>query len=325
MHQTTLRSEQGIDIADALSKLQMKLPRKFFWGQCKIFLFGEEIAKDGILEYMDFLLRHPQPRETGYVMIAKGEAAKMLELFPPIEISSSEVLQELSKMKHGLNVTLEEYSIMLKGESPATALPFAHILPPPKSAKKNDTIAYLSGTAILKRGKLAGELSPVLTRGVLWIRNEIEEYTITFKERQQSGNVALKPIHASVRLIPHIDGEDWTMIVKVRTNGDMVANGTNLNPMIPTIARQIETVFAEDVKARIEETIEEVQRKQKADILGFAAAFHRKYPKQWAKVKGHWDKAFAEVRVKVEVDAIIRRSGLLSWPDGMSKEKAELN
>ena len=71
---TMLRSQKGINISDALSKLQSEIPRKIFWGQCKVFIFGEKLAKEGIQEQMDFFLRHPQPRERAYLYVSEGKA-----------------------------------------------------------------------------------------------------------------------------------------------------------------------------------------------------------------------------------------------------------
>ena len=42
---TYTASQTGKNIADALSKIQGKFPREIFWGQCKVFIFGEELAK----------------------------------------------------------------------------------------------------------------------------------------------------------------------------------------------------------------------------------------------------------------------------------------
>ncbi|HWO96477.1 MAG TPA: Ger(x)C family spore germination protein, partial [Bacillus sp. (in: firmicutes)] len=69
---TLVTSKKGANLADALSKLQSEIPRKVFWGQCKVFIFGEKLAKEGIQEQMDFLLRHPQPRERAYMFVSEG-------------------------------------------------------------------------------------------------------------------------------------------------------------------------------------------------------------------------------------------------------------
>ncbi len=71
---TVVKTEQGINLADALSKLQTNLPRKIFWGQCKVFIFGEKVAKEGIQQSMDLLLRHQQIRERAFLFVSQGLA-----------------------------------------------------------------------------------------------------------------------------------------------------------------------------------------------------------------------------------------------------------
>lgn len=320
---TTIRSEKGTDVADALSKLQRVIPRKLFWGQCKIFIFSNAVAKSGIREHFDFLIRHPQPRERAYMFVSKGKASNVLELFPPIERSSAEVLRELSNLQIGIRVTMEQLSIMLKGDSQSAALPLVHILPPTKSAEPFQTIPYIKGTAVFKKDKMIGEISEKVTRGMMWINNDIEEYTVTFKTGDPSGRVSLKPVKASVKLIPKIKGDKWMMTIKVRTEGDIIQNGTLMNPMNPDLLKILDKAFEEDVKKRIQLALREVQHRLKVDIVNFATEFHRKYPKQWERRKKDWDKLFPKVEVNIEVEAHILRPGLINTPGGIPKEEVK--
>ncbi|MGN7296317.1 Ger(x)C family spore germination protein [Ferdinandcohnia sp. SAFN-114] len=59
---TFIREGTGDSLAEAVSKLQSNVPRVLFWGQCKIFIMGNELAKKGIQKEVDYLLRHPAPR-----------------------------------------------------------------------------------------------------------------------------------------------------------------------------------------------------------------------------------------------------------------------
>lgn len=321
---STVRSEEsGFDTADALSKLQRKIPRKLFWGQCKIFIFSDTLAKSGIREQFDFLVRHPQPRERGFMFISKGKAADALELFPPIERSSAEVLRKLTELQIGIRVTMEQLSIMLKGDSQTAALPLVYILPKNKSAEPFQTIPYIFGTAVFKKDKMVGEISEKVTRGVMWINNEIKEYTVTYKTDEGEGVVSLKPVKASVKLIPKIEGEKWMMTLKVKTEGDIVQNGTLLNPMNPDLLSILDKAFTNDVKERIQQALQEIQERLKVDILGFATEFHRKYPKQWENNKYNWDELFPKVEVNLEVKAHILRPGLINSPGGVPKEEVK--
>ncbi|MDF2963587.1 MAG: spore gernimation protein GerC [Paenibacillus sp.] len=318
---TIIRSEKGYDVADALSKLQRKIPRKLFWGQCKIFIFSDVIAKSGVRESFDFLVRHPQPRERAYLFVAKGKASEALELFPPIERSSAEVLRKLSDLQLGIRVTMVQFSQMLKGDSQAATLPLMYILPPNKSAEPFETIPYIFGTAIFKKDKMVGNISEKVTRGVMWVKNEIKEYTVSYKTEQAEGFVSLKPVKAKVKLIPNIKGDTWMMTVKVITEGDIVQNGTPLNPMNPDLLSMMDKAFAKDVKVRIQLALQEVQHQLKADIFDFAKEFHRKYPKQWEQSKDRWDEIFPKVVVNIQVNARILRPGLINAPGGIPKEE----
>ncbi|MFD1177038.1 Ger(x)C family spore germination protein [Paenibacillus puldeungensis] len=316
---TSTQSETGVDVTDALSKLQGKIPRRMFWGQCKIFIFNEAVAREGIQEELDFLLRSPQTRERAYMFVSKGSAAKVLELMPSIERTSADVLRRVSDLKIGMRVNMKQFSGMLMGESQAAILPLVYIVPQSLSSEQVKEIPNILGSVLFKKDRMVGEISEKTTRGVMWIRNEIGEYTIVFDTEE--GRVSLRPIKSQAKLIPEIKGEDWMMTIKVKSEGDIEENNTLLNPLNPKYLAVMNKGFEKDVKERIELAINEVQRKQKVDVLDFAKAFHRKYPRQWEKMKERWAEQFPKVRVNIEVHASINRPGLTSSPGGVPKEE----
>lgn len=322
---TIIRSAKGLGMAEALSKLQRVVPRKLFWGHCKIFIFSDTVAKAGIHEHFDFLVRHPNPREHAYLLVSDGKAAAALELFPPIERSSSEVIRKLTELQIGIQVTMEQLSMMLKGDSESAALPLVKILPLTKSSAPFQTIPYIMGTAVFKKDRMVGEISEKVTRGVLWIINDIRQYTISFTMDEEDSFVSLNPITARIKLIPKIEGDTWTMTVKVRTEGTIVQNSTRLNPMDPDVLLVMNKKFENIVKERIQLALQEVQGRLQVDIFNFAKEFHRKYPKQWGKAKDKWDEIFPKVEMKLDVHAHIIRPGLVNEPGGMSEEEVKGN
>lgn len=321
---TTIRSSEGTNIADALAKLQRKIPRKLFWGQCKIFIFSEAYAKSGIRDDFDFLVRHPQPRERAYMLISKGEASEALELFPPIERSSAEVLRELTNLQRGIRVTMEQLSIMLKGKSQTAALPLVHILPPPKSADKPFmTLPYMKGAAVLKQGKLVGEISEEVMRGIMWVNNDIKDITITYKAGATADHISLNPVKAHIKLIPTIKDDKWMITIKVTAEAGIIQNGTPMNPMNPHLLKIMNEAFRKDVKERIQLAVRDAQVRLKTDFLNFATAFYRKYPEQWEKVKSRWDEQFTKVEVKIDVKTQLIKPGLVNSPGGLPLEEVK--
>ncbi|RTE08399.1 Ger(x)C family spore germination protein [Paenibacillus whitsoniae] len=320
---TTVRMAKGVDIANTLANLQQILPRRLFWGQCKTIIFSDSLAKAGLKEHADYLVRQPQIRERAYVFVAKGKASEALRLIPPLERNSSEVVRELAKMPISYAVTVEQFSIMLNSRTKALALPLIYILPPVDPKEPTQTIPYIKGTAIFKNNKMIGEISEIETRGLLWIKNLIEKYTITFKLQNTDTLISLTPVKAHVNLLPSLHNGQWKMTVKVKTSGDIVQNGSMLNPTDLAFLTELNHQFEEEVKGRIEFSVQEVQKKFKTDIFDFATVFYRKYPKQWEEVKEEWNEIFAHIEVNAEVDAHINRPGLVNWPSGVSNEEVQ--
>jgi spore germination protein KC len=319
--QTFVRSAEGLTIADAMLKLQEKLSRVIFWGHTEIFIISSELAKDGIHSHIDFMVRHPQVRQNAYIFISKNKAKRLLELIPRMERSSSEVLRGQVKSGIGLTVTLKDLVQRLNGEAGAVGLPWVEELPPELGQTGLQTIPYITGTAIFKKDKMVGRINDVLTRGVLWLRNEIKLSMITVSPEEAEGLVSLKLLRGQTQLIPKIENGQWKITLKTVTEDDILQNGTNLQLMAPKFAKMLEKDLAVDIQDRVEKTLDQVQGKMKADIFGFADAFHRKYPREWNKMKDRWDEVFPEVKVSYNIRAIIRRPGMSTAPAGLQKKE----
>lgn len=321
--QVLVRSAVGENMADAASKLQVRFPRKIFWGHCKTYIFGENLAKaGGISEQIDFLLRHPEARERSYVYISHGEAAKVLELEPPLESYEGEVLRKLSEMRVGIHITVKDFEQMVTGDAGTALLPLIKKLPSAPGKKQEATIAYIAGTAIFKRDKMVGQIDIKITRGLLWLRNEIEVTAVTV-ELQKGKTMSLDPIEQKTKLLPKIENGKWTITAKIKSEGTIVQNGTHLDIMSTQIIKRVEKSLEKDIKQRMDLSLKQVKKGMNADVFGFAEAFHRKYPKEWSKVKDHWDEILPQVDVKIDIQTRVRRPGLSTTPAGLKKKEVE--
>jgi spore germination protein KC len=320
---TLVRTQKGKNIADAISKLQSKLPRKIFWGQCEVYIFSEQLAKKGVEEQMDFLLRHPQPRERAYLFVSKGNPKKILEVSTPLERYSAKTIMGLSEFRFSLLVTLQSFEEMLTGKAKSAAIPLLDLITMPQDDEKKqpNKLPVIIGTAVLKKDKMIGQLTERETRGVLLLRNEQKEFTVTLKSFDMNGNVSLYPVMLHTKLIPEINHNKWKMIVKVKAEGAIAQNGTSLDYSNALFKKKLENVFRDKIKEVIEKSIQKTQQNLKADILGFAEEFHREYPNEWKKVENHWDEKFPAVKVKIDVDANIRRQGYINKPGAIPEKE----
>ena len=314
--QVLVRSAIGENMADAASKLQAKFPRKIFWGHCKAYIIGKNLAREGgIRNQIDFLLRHPEPRERAYLFVSDGEAADILEFKPSLEQYMGEGLRKSSVMHIGISTTVKDFEQMLTGEAGAAVLPLIKVL----TGKKT---VLVTEAAIFKKDKMIGQIDTKITRGLLWLRNETQVAAISVTHKKGE-TISLDPVRQTTKLLPTIEKGKWKILVKVTSEGSIVQNGSNLDIMSPDITKKLEKEIGKDIKQRMNLPLKQVKKGMNVDVFGFADAFYRKYPKEWEKVKDHWDKILPQVDVKIAVKMRLRRPGLSTTPAGLKENEVE--
>ncbi|MEH7112471.1 Ger(x)C family spore germination protein [Neobacillus niacini] len=317
--QSFVRSAEGETVADAMARLQEALTRKIFWGQNEVLLIGDELAKKGISEQIDFWMRHSEPRIRADVFVSKGKAKTVLKAMPELEKDASKQLRKIVKTHIGVKVTVKDLLQMLSGESNAAVLPWVENLPQSQMDKKK-AIPTINGAAIIKNGKMIGRLSDKETRGILWPRNEIKSGVITISFKDEKGYISLNLLRSQNELIPSIKNGKWSMHVKSNAELEVIQNTTKHNLFDPNIKKKTEQKVKNEIEQREKFAFTEVQRKLKADIFGFADEFEKKYPQIWKQKRKQWNEIFPEVDVSFETKVNIKRTGLA---DGKPKRGAE--
>jgi spore germination protein KC len=314
-------SATGENIADALSHIQEKLPRRLFWGHSEVFIFSEDIAKDGIRDEIDYLMRAPQPRERAYMFVAKGKARQLLDARSFLERNSAEVMREVSKGKLSLSVTLADLAQMLVDETGAAALPWIEILPVSAPGNYDKVPVPVNGTAIFRNAKMVGVIDEFTTRGVLWIRDEIKHAIVTVNPEESPGSVSLRLITSRTKLKPVIQNGTWSMDIQIRTENSTLQNSTSLKMSAdPKALKIVEGAMNDDIEERVRIALDKVQKNMVADVFDFGGAFHRAYPKEWQQYKAQWEEIFAKLEVTIHPHATIQRTGLTSIKEAEVKE-----
>lgn len=307
--QSFVRSAEGNTIADAMARLQEALTREIFWGQNEVLLIGDKLARKGIIDQIDFWMRHSKPRIRADVFVTKGKAKTVLKAMPELERDTSKQLRKMVETHIGVKVTVKDLLQMLSGESNAAVLPWVENLSPSQMDKKK-AIPIIKGAAIFKKGKMVGRLDDKETRGILWPRNEIKSGVITISFKDERGYISLNLLRSHNALIPSIKNGKWSMRIKTKADLEVIQNTTKLNLFDPNVIKKAEQKVDYEIDQRNRLAFTEVQRKLNADIFGFADEFERKYPQIWKQKKDQWNEIFPEVAVSFETKVKIQRTGL---------------
>ncbi|WP_058303397.1 Ger(x)C family spore germination protein [Gorillibacterium timonense] len=315
--QTLVLSASGKTLFDAVHNLQRKLPRTLFWGHNKTVIFGEKAAERGLKNDMDFFLRYSQTRERTRVLVCEGTAKKLLGVKPAVEISSSISLMFLIEQQYGIDRNLKDLAEGILGESHAIALPYVKV---GMNNIGSENIKTLRGCALLQDGRMKGYLNSNKTRGMLWAEDHSRWIKLSVPigegaaEGEKEGeNVNLQVVRSKSSFKPKIEKGVWKLEISVNAQLYVIQNSSDLKISTPEAIRMVEQGNNRLIVRDIEETMEDLQ-KSNIDVLQVAQMFHRKYPKEWNKVKDRWSEQFPKVEITAKAESHILRTGMYSRP-----------
>ena len=84
--QTVVYSATGDTIADAMKNIDLENPRQTYIGHLAALIINEEVAKEGLVDVLDLLLRNSESTKRFFVAIARENKAKdILKIVSPLE------------------------------------------------------------------------------------------------------------------------------------------------------------------------------------------------------------------------------------------------
>ncbi|WP_066288005.1 Ger(x)C family spore germination protein [Bacillus sp. FJAT-29937] len=317
--------EKGETIFQAIRKITTRSPRKLYFAHQRMLVLGEDLAKEGIGEAIDFLSRDPELRTDFYIVVAKdskaGDVLKVLthletipanKMFASLETSDKEwaptVTVTLDKLisdlvSDGINPALT--GIVIKGD-----LEEGESLQNVEKTGLNTKLHYLD-MAIFDNDKLIGWVNDDNSKAVHYATGKVKS-TLGVISCPKGGKIGIEVKRTKAELKANVKNGEPKGSVKVRVEGnvaDVECRGLDLK-QTKTIY-ELEKQGEKALKEIIESAIEVIQKEYQSDVFGFGEALHRSDPVYWKKVKKDWGKIFSKMPVTVEIDVKIRQTGTI--------------
>jgi spore germination protein KC len=291
-----------------------KIGRPFFWGHCDNYIIGNGLARHGIYDTIDFLVRDSEIRAEAHLMVTNTPLPELLTKAKGIQtvpmMSLSSILEEsLSVSGKGINTIIDDVNKGLLNENNsylATLLSESKLdYPAKESTYKFD----VSGAAVLKGDKMIAVLSPAEVRGYNFITNEIENTLINTIFR--GADLVVENLNSRASISIYTENNEVALLVEVEPQGSIAQVGKQLDFQNPAVMKEIEKKYAAAIKHEIENTIERAQILQ-ADFFGFGREIEIADSQLWAKIKDRWQQEiFPETEITVTVKPTILRTGLI--------------
>lgn len=325
-------STKGKTVAEAIKNIGSETgwyPQLYF---CNLIIIGEELASTNTIEVLDFLAQTLRVQDSAEVVLTFGKGKELLEKATPLDNISSFAMQKILLKNNGFdsdvaNMSIRTFNIDYYNRNSSSFMPIVEILN--SSNGKNDDTASSSGgssnsggnqsegvvgtgetdhylfdasrTALFKKGKLVGTLSPF--------------QTLVFNMLTKSS--------AGTRFNVTADGQDYLVVVnrnnfKIKVKADDNNLGVDISLKInASLADQSSSNYdntltknepipkkvKEAIESKLENTIIELietEKQTECDFLKIEEKIYRNNYKYFYKYK---DNYLSKMKSNVSVSA----------------------
>lgn len=325
--------ETGTTLLETLRKIALIKPRKSYLSHLMVVIFGEDMARDGIQQSLDYLLRDHEVRADFFLTVAKDQkGSEILNVTSTIEkIPSTKIFKVMNKSEEGLGqiktVQLDKLftDIVRKGINPVlTGVSITGNRKIGNDISNMEKISSpanitLDNLALFKDDKLVDWFNPEESRGYNFITDNIDHTIITIPCKKEK-NITLDVIRSKTNLKSKIKDGKPVIEISTLTEGTIGEMECSKNLLSEKTLAELEKGFEKKVKEIMEKAIKKA-KKNHTDVFGLGEAIHRKHPKVWNKLKNNWhDEGFIDLKIIIKPDVKIRRIGSTLQPSPYEQE-----
>ena len=332
----------GDTIFEAYRNSTLIFDRKLYLSHNRVLIIGEEFAKRGIGDYINFYLYDTEPREATFMVVSKGvKAYEVMGINAGLSDTPGYFLQgmienyEFTSKTRNINMN-EYFKYYLERETPILGVvqkfETKEINKEQYSASNNKFVLDVTGGAAFKKDTLVGYYSGDEMIGFNFLVNEIQGGLIIFEVPDEFNKdvnyISTKGKYTVLEIISsktkkEIEIKDGliNLSINVDLKGALGEESKGLMVTELKVLKAIQDACSAKVAEYISATMDKAQKEFKLDSFGINSLFHRKYPEKWKEVSGDWETIFPEINYKVNVETNILRTGLINVPTNIGKEE----
>lgn len=336
---SNIHTIEGTSILEALDMYGMAISRRVSLMHTKNLIFSEDIAREGIANYLAPLARFRETRGVMNVVVAKGTAEEfILENKSNIGESLAKAMELMSVQADNTSffprVTFYDFYRGLTSPFEQGYMAYAGIndfeklsdkpsgTPPLETDKgyepgelprKGVTKREFVGTAVFDGDRMVGVLDSDETRYFLMVIGKFKRGIIALEDELAAGDVI--PLDLRLSRAPVIKGcfvkGKPVINVELRLEADIGAIQSRINYEERNNVLKLNQQAQKHIEQQIVKVIGKVQKEYKADIFSFGHKIAGYFPtiQEWEKY--NWLSHFQEAKIDVNVRLNIRRTGLL--------------
>ena len=297
---------EDASISSGFIDIEKNSSHKLLVNHIEVFLFGEEIAAQGIKKYMDAPLRNPGVRQDVPLVVVAGRAVDALsENLEGNSIAGNyfdDLFHGLARKSKYYQVRVLDFTLALLRKDSASVIPMIQVYTTDRGYQQVKMI----GMAVFKEDKMVGKLDLDQMQGYIWANGDLGMDYITVDCQLGQAAFSVEKLDCVQRVAVE-NGE-------VRVCFDVRADVSLLELVWPeamdteAMKESLSNVLNDTVRMKILDSFSAAQALD-ADIYAVGERLYRFHPGQWREVADEWSEYYQNAQVDVQVNAKIRSYG----------------
>lgn len=321
---------RGATMMDALRSLSQTSSKAPFWGQARVVVFGEQLAREGLAPVLDILTRNYETRRQMWVLATPGRARDVLGIKPQMENLPALLLSglETEANYHSLAPQTTLHDLIVSTASTAeeprvAAIKIRPTTEPVKqgsaenSSQSSGTMnqeLYLDGCAVFRLDKLVGWLSGMESRGLSWMRGDASAGIISFNDAATGMQGSVEVLRSSSIMTAEVDPNNIgasQFTIRISGEGRLTEYYAGPNVTLSDTAKKIDDIIGSHMQYEAQQALTRLQADFKTDALGLGELVREQISNAaWDAVRDDWANIFLSVKVNIMVDFKLRRHGM---------------
>lgn len=318
-------SAKGSDLSEVIQNISRKSSRRIYSSHLRLVVLSEEVAKDGINDILDMLLRGHEYRTDFYFVVAKGlMASDVLNVLTPIEsipgVYINDAIDIANKDCSSIKaIGLIELinTVIAEGKNPVLPgvwLTHNEIKPlSTNDLRRSSGIMkpIIAGAAVFKDDKLIGWLTDGEAKGYNYIVGDVKRSVEHFF-LNKNVELSFKIISAKSKIDVILENGKPTILVNLHIEQNIETVEGHFDVSTDENKRIMDEFSEKKCRELCTIVLKKAQNELKSDIFGFGEKIYKKYPKIWDELKKNWDNNFSELKVEFNIEIETKQTGQIT-------------
>lgn len=305
----TIYEETGKTLQEALRKMILISSKRIYAEHLSVVVFGEDVAKEGIEDALDFFYRDSEFRKRFQMIVAKKSTANnLLKIVTPVEnLNAKNIIDTIKTNEEYLGIakktTFEDLMKIYLNKKEEFALPSVEITGDVKKGEEKTNLEttdvqnniIISDTAIFKGTKLVGYLTELESIALSFVKNKIDKTILTYKCNDENYmSIEIINTKADLKIKDALNYE-----INIDASARVNEINCNFNLEKESKIKNLEKKGEDYLDDLIHTTLNKITT-YNSDILGLRNLLYKKENKIYETIKDDWyEKYYSRVNFKV--------------------------